>query len=106
MVHNVIATTFHQLERVCYQCSCELECSLCELLESNPWKLSLEQLRGLRDDLAREQMLGASHETGAAVCPHCDLLVECGPCRLTAPLDSEVVEELARLRLSARRSAA
>lgn len=106
MVHNVVATTFYKLECVCYQCSCELECPVCELLEENPWKLPPEELRRLRDDLAREQLRGPAHETGAAICPHCDLLVGCGPCRLAAPLTPERVQELARQRQRNRRSAA
>lgn len=106
MVHNVVATTFVKLECVCYQCGSSLECDVCDLLEENPWKLPSEELRGLRDELAGEQRLGGVRETGAAVCPHCDLLVGCRACRLAAPLELEQVDLLARRRKSGRRSAA
>lgn len=106
MVHNVVATTFTKLECVCYQCSGALECDICDLLEENPWKLPAQELRALRDELAVEQLLGSAHETGAAVCPHCDLLVGCRACRLPAPLQLERVDQLARRRQSGRRSAA
>lgn len=104
MVHNVVATTFYTLECACYQCSRQLQCPVCPMLEQNPWRLSGEELRSLRDALAAEQHRGPADETGAAVCPHCDLLVACAPCRLAAPLDLERVHALARRR--ARRKAA
>ncbi|MCE7872618.1 hypothetical protein DYH09_19855 [bacterium CPR1] len=103
MVHNVIATTFYKLERTCYLCSRPLECSVCDLLEENPWKLAPEELRRLRDELVCEQLTGLA--TGAAVCPNCELLVGCHHCRLEAPVDLEQVDERARRRRPGRTAA-
>ncbi|GMU53084.1 MAG: hypothetical protein AMXMBFR33_22300 [Candidatus Xenobia bacterium] len=105
MVHNVVATTFYKLECNCYQCSRPLECSVCDLLEENPWKLVPEELRRLRDELVCEQLAGSAGETGAAVCPNCDLLVGCHHCRLEAPVHLEQVDERARRRRPGRSAA-